>query len=137
MGDDGSQFSSSDRVPDTEDNEVQSPREQQTSGQQSGLLPEEGTKKGTEPSKHLVMQDDEQDQAQLRKRKSKGLGASQTPDLNIPFDGSSAIALSGLVSSRVNRGGSIIETLKKQKRGNTTPNARSAAAARDSPRWAQ
>lgn len=69
--------------------------------------------------------------------------AAQTPDLNIPLAGSSAIVPAGLVNSRVsqldasgdNSGGSMIETLKKQKRG-TTQNARSAATACGSPRRA-
>jgi len=91
------------------------------------------------------MEDDDQNSEQHRKRKSKGFGGTQTPDLNIPLAGCTALVPSGLVSSWVsqmdggseNSGGSMIETLKKQKRGNITLNARLAAATRDSPRWAQ
>lgn len=81
-----------------------------------------------------------------RKRKSKGAGpATQTPDLNIPLTGSNAIVPIGLVKSRVSQldggsessGGSMIETLTKQKRSDTNQNARSAAAADGSSRRAQ
>jgi preprotein translocase subunit SecF len=69
---------------------------------------------------------------------------TQTPNLNIPIGGLSAIVLVGVVNSRVNQldmsadcsGGSMIEMLKKQKRSNTQ-NARSAATVSDSPRRAQ
>jgi hypothetical protein len=64
-----------------------------------------------------------------RKRKSKVTGpGTQTPDLNIPLQISNAIVPVGLVNSCVNQldvsaessGGSMIETLKKQKRGVVT-----------------
>jgi hypothetical protein len=67
------------------------------------------------------------------------------PDLNVPV-GSNAIVPARLVNSRVyqldmgmksSSGGSLEESLKKQRRGNLTQNARSAAAAKDSPRRAQ
>ena len=66
--------------------------------------------------------------------------ATQTLDLNIPLAGSNAIVPIGLVNSRVSQldanvdssSDSMIETLKKQKRG-YTPNARLAVAASSSP----
>ena len=66
-------------------------------------------------------------------------------DLNIPLEGSSAIVPVGLVNARVTQldvstdntsGDSMIETLKKQRRG-SNQNARSAAAVSNSPRQAQ
>ena len=74
---------------------------------------------------------------------------SQTPDLNIPLTGSNAIVPVGLVNSRINQldggtdgdadssGESMIETLKRQKRGTTKQNAKSAGAATSSSRRAQ
>jgi hypothetical protein len=81
----------------------------------------------------------------MRKRKSKVPNPPvQTPVLNFPLAGSNAIVPVGLVTSRIGQldgsvehsGDSMIETLKKQKRGNSTQNATSAAAASDSPRRA-
>jgi hypothetical protein len=68
-----------------------------------------------------------------------------TPDLNIPAMGLNAIVPVGLVNSRVHQlgggsessGGSLEETTKKKRRGSLSHNTRSAAAARDRPRWAQ
>jgi hypothetical protein len=66
-----------------------------------------------------------------RKRKSKRSGPElQTPDLNLPA-GSNAIVPIGLVNSRVSQldsgaestGGSLEETLKKQRRDSLTNNA--------------
>jgi hypothetical protein len=80
-----------------------------------------------------------------RKGKSKAATpVTQTPDLNIPLGGSSVIVPMGLVNSRVSQldtttdssGSSMIETLKKLKRGSNQI-ARSAVAAMDSPRQAQ
>lgn len=77
---------------------------------------------------------------QARKRKSKGVSpVTQTLDLNIPLG---CQVPSGLVSFRVNQlgatadsgGSSMIELLKKQKRGNNNTE-RSVAAVVDSPRW--
>jgi hypothetical protein len=94
-------------------------------------------------SRRLDM-DVEIDARQLaRKRKSKG--AVQTPDLNIPASGSNAIIPIGLVNSRVyqldgdsqSSGGSLQETIKKQRRGSNALNARSATAANRSSRRAQ
>jgi len=78
-----------------------------------------------------------------RKRKSKPPArVVQTPDLNISIGGgSNALIPAGLVSSRVNQldgagdsgGNSMIEILKRQKRGNNQHEG-SAAAASDSPR---
>lgn len=91
-----------------------------------------------------MMQEGDRQHA-MRKRKSKVAPSSvQTPNLHIPLDGSHAIVPVGLVNSRVNQldasaeqsGESMIEILKKQKRGNTTPNATSAAATPHSPRRA-
>jgi hypothetical protein len=81
-----------------------------------------------------------------RKRKSKGTElTSMTLDLNIPLSSSNAIVPVGLVNARVQQmdedvdssGGSMIETLKKQKRGTTNQKAKSAGAASSSPRRAQ
>jgi hypothetical protein len=79
----------------------------------------------------------------VRKRKSKA--STVTPDLNLPPEGSKAIVPVGLVNSRVSQlgggsessTGSLEETIKKQRRGNSSQNARSAVAARGSPRRAQ
>lgn len=86
------------------------------------------------------MFDDDGKRPLPRKRKSKISPAQQTLDLNIPLGESNVIVLVGLVNSRVsqsdiagdNSGGSMIETLKKQKRSNTQ-NARSAMAAKAAP----
>jgi hypothetical protein len=124
---------------DTEDQEVQSPLKKQ-----SGDASVEKGKVGAGASRQLDLQGNEFNHHPPRKRKSKVTGpATQTPDLNIPVDGSSAIVPVGLVNSMVNQldggtdnsGDSMIETLKKQKRGNTHI-ARSAAAASSSPRRA-
>lgn len=85
-----------------------------------------------------------------RKRKSKNSSpnSSQTPDLNIPMTENLAVVPTGLVSSMVSQldGGNgsgtcttaaSDELTKKQKRNYTQSDARSAAAARDSPRRAQ
>jgi hypothetical protein len=77
-----------------------------------------------------------------RKRKSKGGDqVLQTPDLNALPEVSNAIVTVGFVNSRVNQidggsessGESMVEKLKKQKRGTFSQTARSAAAAFDSP----
>lgn len=82
----------------------------------------------------------------IRKRKSKPTNpVMQTPDLNAPALGPNVIVPVSLVNSRVNQldaspensGGSLIETLKKQKRGSFSQNARSAAAVSSSPHRAQ
>lgn len=84
-------------------------------------------------SRHLDLQVGEKQRQPPRKRKNKGAGSTdQTPDLNIPLTGSTAIVPAGLVNSRVNQldgtvdsgGESMIETLKKQRRG-TNQNVRS------------
>jgi len=96
----------------------------------------------TGASRQLVMEEDSRPPP--RNRKSKVTNPiTQTLDLNILATVSSAIVPAGLVTSRVSQldmsgdssGGSMIETLKKQKRGNTQT-ARSAAAASGSPRRA-
>lgn len=83
------------------------------------------------------MQDDYELRPSQCKRKSKVTKpATQTLNLNIPLATSNAIVSSGLVHSRVNQldggsrsnGGSMIGTLKKQKRRTNTPNARLAVA---------
>jgi hypothetical protein len=138
MGNDGSHHSS-EFVGETEEPEVQSPLKQQT---------DHGTdakgKAGVGASRQLVMQDVETRYPPLRKRKSKGIvQVIQTPDLNVPLAESNAIVPAGLVNSRVsqldgsedNSGGSMIETLKKQKRVNTQ-HATSAATASSSPHQA-
>jgi hypothetical protein len=127
-------------VEDSEDQEVLSPlKTNQKEGDPSQAV-------ATGASRRLDMQVVEEKRRSLdRKRKNKGSGeVMQTPYLNIPLGGSNALVLVGLVNSRVNQldsgaetsGDSMVETLKKQRRG-TTPNARSAAAVSDSPRWAQ
>lgn len=81
-----------------------------------------------------------------RKRKSKVTAPTlQTPDLNSPEVGVGAIVPVGQVNSRVTQldggtecsGGSLEETLKKQRRGSSSHNARSAAAESCSPHRAQ
>ncbi|CAO2195035.1 unnamed protein product [Urochloa humidicola] len=80
-----------------------------------------------------------------RKQKRDSTSSSQTPDLNVPIVDSSVLVPAGLVSSRMNQlvgsresaDGATDELNKKQKTSNTTPNARSAAAASGSPRRAQ
>jgi FtsZ-interacting cell division protein ZipA len=94
----------------------------------------------------------EESQSVPRKRKSKTANpeSSQTPDLNLPAKVMMAVVPMGLVSSRtmnqIDGDGhetgtpttaTSDELTKKQKRTNTQPNARSAAAAGSSPRWAQ
>ena len=69
----------------------------------------------------------------------------QTLDLNTPAEASNAIVLVDLVNLRVNQldggqdnsGDSMLELLRKQKRGTSLHNARSATAASDSPRREQ
>lgn len=106
--------------------------------------PKEKGKKVNNTSRKLDLKEDNQNQLP-RKRKSKGHGSdSHTPDLNLPVVEPNAIVPIGLVHARVNQmdsssesaGDSMIETLKKQKRV-TPQNARSAAAASDSPHRAQ
>lgn len=101
-----------------------------------------GKEVATRANRKLDLQG-EQNARPPRKRKSKVVStAAQTLDLNLP-PGTNAIVPAGLVSSRVNQldasgdssGGSMIETLKKQKR-NMTQHERSAAAVDGSPRRA-
>jgi hypothetical protein len=84
----------------------------------------------------------------LWKRKVKGSasGTSVTPDLNVPAPESVALVQAGLVTVRVNQlgknGGEVDGNVsevspKKQKRSKSHSNARSMAAASDSPRRAQ
>lgn len=138
VGDDSQRYSS-EYVDDTKDNEeVQSPLKQKT-----GTVSDSRPKTETGVSWELVMRDEDR-RPPPRKRKSKVSGpGAQTPDLNIPLEVSNAIVPAGLVNSRVSQldgsgessGGSMIETLKKQKRGNNQ-NARSTAVAGSSPRRA-
>lgn len=81
-----------------------------------------------------------------RKRKSKvATPVTQTLDLNIPLGVSSALVSASLVNSRVSQldtdadsgGGSMIETLKKQKHGTSKNNAGSMAVADSNPHQAQ
>jgi hypothetical protein len=125
-------------VEETEDAEVQSPLTKQPELTADGRRTEGGT------GKKLFAQETEVIKPQqMRKSKVTGTG-TQTPDLNVPLMGSSAIVPVGLVNSMVNQldggsessGGSMIETLKKQRRI-SNQHARSAVAANDSPRWAQ
>lgn len=127
-------------VDESEDPEVQSPLKQNQKDDPPVL--EEG---GSGASRRLDLDNVEGRRQQARKRKLKVTSTvAQTLDFNIPYEGSSAIVPTGLVNSRVsqmdagaeNSEGSMIETLKKQKRGNNL-NARSAAAAESSPRQAQ
>jgi len=123
---------------DSEEPEVQSPlKEKQQEDSPSG----KGGAVGA--SRSLDLQEDQRAQAHKRKA-TVSSPVTQTPDLNIPLGVSSALVPAGLVNSRVSQldpgmeggGGNLNETLKKQKRGNTS-NSRSAAAAKDSPRRAQ
>jgi hypothetical protein len=131
---------------DTDDQEVESPLKQKADPKQAGMASEVRDKAGASASKQQFEKEDEMMRSGQRKRKSKGTGpATQTPDLNIPVGESNAIVPVGLVNSRVNQmdgaaensGGSMIETLKKQKRGTTNQNAISAGAAGSGPRRAQ
>lgn len=84
---------------------------------------------------------------QHKKWKSKPTNpVQQTPDLNADPPASNGIVLAGLVNTQVSQlngasegsGGSLQESLKKQKRGKFSQNAQSAVvAASDSPRRAQ
>lgn len=138
-GDDGSHHSAS-FVDESEDPEVLSPLKQQVRDGEPVV-----GKVGSGASRQLNMQVKEDLRPHPRKRKSKvAASATQTPNLNLPSGGSSTLVPVGLVNSRVNQldnnadsgGSSMIETLKKQKRGNSQ-NARSTAAATGSPRRAQ
>jgi hypothetical protein len=120
--------------------EVQSPLKQ-APGMDDGELRDD---RGQTARKLQLNVDDNKKQV-ARKRKSKQGGlALQTPDLNEPV-GSNAIVPVGLVNSRVyqldtgseSSTGVLEETLKKQRRGSLSNNARSAAAASGSPRRAQ
>jgi hypothetical protein len=94
-------------------------------------------------NRKLNMNVEDSERQMVRKRKSKA--STLTPDLNLPPEGSKAIVPAGLVNSRVSQlgggsessTGSLEETIKKQRRGNSSQNARSAVAARGSPRRAQ
>lgn len=133
-GDGGSHQSSTEPRDDDDLPEVQSPLKATTTD------PED--KRGEGMSSRRLDMDVEYD-SRLRKRKSKG--AAQQLDLNIPAAGSHAIVPAGLVNTRVNQldgdshssGGSQLVTIKKQRRGSNTHNARSATAANRSPRRAQ
>lgn len=125
-------------VDELEDLEVQSPLKH---NQKSDDMDSEGAG-GASASRRLNLDDDTEGARKLaRKRKSKvTTPVTQTPDLNIPVGGSSAIVPVGLVSSRVSQlgaevdsgGSSMIETLKKQKCG-LNQTERSAAPAESSP----
>ena len=139
-GEGGSCHSSSNPLDAKEDQEVQSPLK----APQEAPERVQNTERGRAGRK-LDM--DGADNARIpdRKWKSKRSGPElQTPDLNVPV-GSNDIVPIGLVNSRVfqldsgaeSTGGSLEETLKKQRRGSLTNNARSVVAAIDSPRWAK
>lgn len=143
-GDEAS-HSSSGHVGESDDHEVQSPLKQQP-GSQSDASEVGRAKSVTGAGKQLFGSREEEPRQVYRKRKSKVANEqSLTPDLNLPVMDSSAIVPVGRVCSRVNQfdggsensGESMIETLKKQRRGNNNQNARSAAAAIGSPRRAQ
>ena len=134
---DGSRHSES-QVGDSEEPEVQSPLKHVS---ERGV--QEMAGKVPAANKQLVFEAMEEDQANgPRKRKSKQVAnRTQMPDLNIPLGASNALVPVGLVTSRVSQigasdsGGSMIETLKKQRRGNSQIEG-SAAAASGSPRRA-
>ena len=138
--DDGSRNSKS-QVGDSGEPEVQSLLKK--SGKE--ILQEEADGQPA-AGKKLVFEAMEEDYRQgPRKRKSKPMArGTQTPDLNLPLGASHALVPVGTVSTRVNQldgggelnGDSMIETLKKQRRG-TSHNTGSAAAASGSPRRAQ
>ena len=150
MGEDDSRFSSSDHVGDSEELEVQSPLKKQAGSKHTGASTDERSSKGTGVGKKLFQQEEGELNPGQRKRKSKVSDpVSLTPDLNILLMGSSAIVPVGIVNSRINKldggtdggadssDGSMIETLKRQKRGTTKQNAKSAGAATSSSRRAQ
>ncbi|XP_021321277.1 uncharacterized protein LOC8064944 [Sorghum bicolor] len=131
-----SDHSSSETNHVADDTEVQSPLKEppKSNSKEKGVLP------GVNRKLDLM------EIQQVRKRKSKPTQASlQTPDLNVPVNNTSAIVPVGLVISRVSQldgdtessGGSLEETVKKQKRGGSSNIARSAMAAGSSPRRAQ
>ncbi|XP_021321392.1 uncharacterized protein LOC8058002 [Sorghum bicolor] len=132
---------SASQVGNSEEPEVQSPMKQQQKGKEQGDMAAV-----SKVSRQLDIQVLEEDFRQVpRKRKSKPLPKNaQTPDPNVALGSSSALVPAGVVNSRVNlfdatvdsSGNSLIEILKKQKRGNNQ-NAGSAAAVDDSPRRAQ
>jgi hypothetical protein len=80
-----------------------------------------------------------------RKRKTKTVPGSATPDLNLPVQDPLALVPAGTVSARISQLDGVQEEdregkeelLKKQKMCSTTFDARSAAAADGSPRRAQ
>jgi len=150
MGEDDSRFSSSDHVGDSEELEVQSPLKKQAGSKHTGASTDERSSEGTSVGKKLFQQKAGELNPGQRKRKSEVLDpVSLTPDLNIPLMGSSAIVPVGIVNSRINKldggtdggadssDGSMIETLKSRKRGNTKQNARSAGAVNSSSHRAQ
>jgi len=149
MGEEDTHFSSPDHVGDSEELEVQSPLKQQAGSKQGGAPTDERNREVAGAGKKLFQQEGGLKPSQ-RKRKSKMPDPmSQTPDLNIPLMGSNTIVPVGIVNSRINQldggvdggadsgGESMIETLKRQKRGNTKQTARSAGAADRSSRRAQ
>jgi hypothetical protein len=133
-------------VAETTDQEVQSPLKQ-TEPVQTGAAAEVRGKGVAGIGKQLFGHGEEEVLISGQgKRKSKGTELTlMTLDLNIPLSSSNAIVPVGLVNARVqqmdgdvdNSGGSMIETLKKQKRGTTNQKAKSAGAASSSPRRAQ
>lgn len=112
---DESRCSPSEPGEDLEEREVQSPMKKRNAG---------ATDVGGQP---VVVET--VPKPQPRKRKSKGASQNlQTPDLNAPAEVSNAIVLVGIVNSRVSQldassetsGDSMVEKLKKQKRGTTS-----------------
>lgn len=125
------------QMDDSEETEVQSPLKNK-----EGRHTQAATASGVSRSLNLQPDDD----GRLdRKRKSEGQSADEEAlDLNNPPVGSNALVPVGMVSARVNQmdvegdgsRDSMLEKLKKQRRGSNS-HARSAAAADGSPRRAQ
>ena len=85
-------------------------------------------------------------QSKVRKRKSKGLGSSQTPDLNLPVIDTTALIPTSLVANHVSQmakqgedasGHDSAELSKKQRHFSNQSRVGSAAVADGSPCRAQ
>lgn len=143
MGNEDPLFSSSGQ--DTDDQEGQSPLNQKAGPKHTGISSEEKGIVETGVGKHLFQQERGVLKSGQRKRKSKVADpVSQTPVLDEPLVGPNAIVPVGFVNSGVNQldtgadsDGSLIETLKRMKRGKSSQNAKLAGATVGSSRRAK
>ena len=60
-----------------------------------------GNQAATNTNRQLFQAQSSDGQSKVRKRKSKGLGSSQTPDLNLPVIDTTALVPTSLVANRV------------------------------------